>query len=244
MNRQAQAAVLFLVGGAVLRASFTDLYLRYVRAGLRPLLIVAGIVLIVAALATVWYELRRPPATQGNQPEREHHAEHGHAHREPRISWLLVLPLFALILVAPPALGSYSAMRAGTALQQPWGFPNLPAGDPLQLGVVDYAGRAVYDHGRSLGGRQIRVTGFITLDRGGAPYLTRMVLNCCAADAQPVKIGLSGRIPPVLQPDTWLEVTGTYTNKRTRDPVNDGVIPFISISEAKPIPAPHNQYED
>ncbi|MFK4227194.1 TIGR03943 family putative permease subunit [Streptomyces sp. NPDC019890] len=244
MNRQAQAAVLFLVGGAVLRASFTDLCLRYVKAGLRPLLIVAGIVLIAAAIATVWHELRRPRATPEHQPEREHDDQGGHAHHEPRISWLLVLPLVALILVAPPALGSYSAMRTGTALQAPLGFPTLPTGDPLRLTVVDYAGRAVYDHGRSLGGRRISVTGFITLDRSGAPYLTRMVLNCCAADAQPVKIGLSGQIPPILQPDTWLEVTGTYTTRQTRDPVNDGVIPFIDISRARVVPAPHNPYED
>ncbi|WP_328676800.1 TIGR03943 family protein [Streptomyces sp. NBC_00322] len=244
MNRQAQAAVLFLVGGAVLHAGFTDLYLRYVKAGLRPLLLVAGIVLIVAAIATVWYEWRRPRATEENQPGREHHDRRGHAHREPRISWLLVLPLFALILVAPPALGSYSAMRTGTALQKPWGFSALPAGDPLPLGVVDYAGRAVYDHGRALADRQIKITGFITLDRNGAPYLTRMVLNCCAADAQPVKIGLTGQIPPVLAPDTWLEVTGTYTAKQAKDPVNDGAIPFINVSQARPVPAPHNEYED
>ncbi|WP_328395105.1 TIGR03943 family protein [Streptomyces sp. NBC_00390] len=244
MNRQAQAVVLFLIGGAVLRAGLTDLYLRYVKAGLRPLLLVAGVVLIVAAIATVWYELRRPRTDHESRPERELHDEHGHAHREPRISWLLVLPLFALILVAPPALGSYSALRTGTALQEPLAFPALPADDPLRLGVVDYAGRAAYDHGHSLGDRRIKITGFITLDRGGAPYLTRMVLNCCAADAQPVKVGLSGEVPPVLQPDTWVEVTGTYTGKQTKDPVNDGVIPFIDISRARPVPAPADQYED
>jgi putative membrane protein len=71
-----------------------------------------------------------------------------------------------------------------------------------------------------------------------------MVLNCCAADAQPVKIGLAGQIPLILQPDTWLEVTGTYTSKQTKDPVNDGVIPFINISQVRPVPAPPNQYED
>ena len=42
MNRQAQAVVMLLVGGAVLRASLTDLYLRYVKQGLRPFLIAAG----------------------------------------------------------------------------------------------------------------------------------------------------------------------------------------------------------
>ncbi|MFD5632521.1 TIGR03943 family putative permease subunit [Streptomyces sp. NPDC127077] len=279
MNRQAQAAVLFLVGAAVLHASVTDLYLRYVKAGLRPLLLAAGVVLIVTAVATVWYEIRDHRASadrtgpepadvdddghghgHGHRPldgdeheplDGDGHGDdhgrghgHGHGHREPRISWLLVLPLLALILVAPPALGSYSAMRTGTALQAPFGYAKLPAGDPVALGLVDYASRAAYGHGRSLGGRQVKITGFVALDRSGAPYLVRMALNCCAADAQPVKIGLSGRTPPVLRPDTWLEVTGRYTAKRTTDPVNGGIIPYLEVSSARPVPTPRDPYDE
>ena len=41
--------MLLLVGGAILRASLTDLYLRYVKAGLRPFLIAAGVLLVLAA---------------------------------------------------------------------------------------------------------------------------------------------------------------------------------------------------
>lgn len=265
MNRQAQAAVLFLTGAAVLHAGFTDLYLRYVKAGLRPLLLAAGVVLILAALATVWYERRARPPGEGHHEagagagaageagavgEAGGEAAagggdgHGHVHREPRIAWLLVLPLFALILVAPPALGSYSAMHAGTALQAPLAYPSLPATDPLPLGVVDYAGRAAYDHGRTLGHRRLEVTGFLALAKDGTPYLVRMALNCCAADAQPVKIGLTGHLPPVLQPDTWLQVTGTYTAKQTKDPVNDGRIPFLDVTAAKPVPTPHDPYDE
>lgn len=292
MNRQAQAAVLFLTGGAILHAALTDLYLRYVKAGLQPLLLAAGVVLIATAIATVWYERQAARTSTGNGPlaERHHEAaagtdagkataadtgagvaaeapahtdasvqvgtpadpnDHGHgdaeahAHREPRISWLLVLPLLALILVAPPALGSYSAMRTGTALQkQPWGFADLPAGDTIRLNLVDYAGRAAYDHGRSLDHRHIKIAGLLALDRDGTPYLVRMALSCCAADAQPVKIGLTGRIPPVLRPDSWLEVTGTYTTKRTKDPVNDGIIPFLDVTEVKPVKAPRDPYDE
>ncbi|MFI0765652.1 TIGR03943 family putative permease subunit [Streptomyces sp. NPDC021218] len=244
MNRQAQAALLFLIGVAVLHAGLTDLYLRYVKAGLRPLLLAAGAVLIITALATAWYELRGSRTARQSPPECGGHDRGGHAHREPRVAWLLALPLFALILVAPPALGSYSAMHTGTALQRPWGFPALRAGDPLPLNVADYAGRAVYDHGHSLGHRRIKITGFIALDRSGDPFLVRMALNCCAADAQPVKIGLWGRVPPVLQPDTWLEVTGTYTGKRIKDPVGGGTIPFIKVGQARPIPAPRDPYDE
>lgn len=230
MNRQAQAAVLFLIGAAVLRAASTDLYLRYVKAGLRPLLVLAGAVLIAAAAATVWYELK---------------ARHkgGHTHREPRISWLLVLPLLALVLVAPPAPGSYSAMRAGTAVQPLPDYPRLPGTGTLRLEVGDYAGRALYDDGRHLRNRRIEMTGFLALDRGGAPHLTRMTLNCCAADAQPVKVRLAGKLPPTLRPDTWLKVTGTYSGKRSRDAVNGRGVPFFEVARARPVAAPADEYE-
>jgi len=281
VNRQAQAAVLFLTGGAILHAALTDLYLRYVKAGLQPLLLAAGVVLIATAAATVWYERRAAGTSAGDDiaaeapartdalaqagalaqvgtpadPHGQAHTDaaaddaeahaHTHAHREPRISWLLVLPLLALILVAPPALGSYSAMRTGTALQkQPWGFADLPAGETVRLNLVDYAGRAAYDHGRSLDHRHIKIAGLLALDRDGTPYLVRMALSCCAADAQPVKIGLTGRIPPVLRPDSWLEVTGTYTAKQTKDPVNDGIIPFLDVTEVKPVKAPRDPYDE
>jgi putative membrane protein len=213
----------------------------------------------VASAATAWYELRRGRAARrqkgaGRTPEGHgdgHSGDgdgdgdgHGHGHREPRVSWLLVLPLFALILVAPPALGSYSALRSGTALQPPLAYPALPSGDPAPLSLVDYAGRAAYGHGRSLGDRKVEVTGFVALDPGGTPYLVRMALNCCAADAQPVKIGLSGKLPPVLQPDSWLQVTGTYTGRRTKDPVNGGIIPFLDVIQAKPVPEPKDPYDE
>ncbi len=285
VNRQSQAAVLFLLGAALLHAGTTDLYLRYVKAGLRPLLLASGAILIVTALATAWYEHRRTTAkkahpehddaqhddaqhdaaqhdaAQHDGPEhddpQQDHPQHGdaqqddpeparseHTHPEPRVSWLLILPLLALILVAPPALGSYSAIRTGTALQEPLAYPPLPATDPLPLSVVDYAGRAVYDHGRTLAGREVRLTGFVALDHEGTPYLVRMALNCCAADAQPVKVGLTGDIPPVLQPDTWLTVTGTYTPRSTHDPVNDGPIPFIEVTAAAPAKAPRDPYDE
>jgi putative membrane protein len=253
VNRHAQAVVLFLTGTALLHAGLTDLYLRYVKAGLRPLLLAAGAVLIVTAAATVWYDLRRARDARRDRTEareaeqdagRKAGREAGHVHREPRVSWLLVLPLLALILVAPPALGSYSAMRTGTALQAPFGYAPLPAGNPVPLDLVDYAGRAAYGHGRTLGDRKVEITGFVALDGAGRPYLVRMALSCCAADAQPVKVALSGRVPPVLQPDSWLTVVGRYTPRHTEDPVNGRVIPSIDVSLATVVPVPHDPYDE
>jgi hypothetical protein len=55
---------------------------------------------------------------------------------------------------------------------------------------------------------------------------------------------LTGRIPPVLQPDTWLEVTGRYTPRRTKDPVNDGPVPYFEVTRAVPVPVPQDPYEE
>jgi uncharacterized repeat protein (TIGR03943 family) len=249
MNRQAQGVILLLVGGAILRASLTDLYTRYVKTGLRPFLIVAGVVLIAAAVATLWFELRpRPPAEaathDGDAHDGEHPDDDGHGHvHEPKVAWLLVLPVFALLLVAPPALGSYSAQRSGTALQEVSDFPKLPPGDPVKISVVDYATRAVFDEGRTLKDRQVQLSGFVLMGQDGSPYLARMVISCCAADATPVKVGLTGKVPAGLKTDAWLEVVGKYSDKTTKDSINDGVIPYLEVVDAHPIAAPHNQYD-
>ena len=241
MNRLTQGMVMLLIGLAVLRASLTDLYLRYVKAGLRPLLIGAAVVLIAGALITFWYEFR--PRRKAVEGKAESDDGHGHGHHALRVGWLLVLPLCGLILVAPPALGSYAASRTGTALQPPPGLFPMPSGDPAVLSLHDYAWRAAYDRGKSIGGRRVEITGFITVGPHGAAYLTRMILNCCAADGQPIKVGLSGQVPPGLQPDAWLQVVGTYSDKMVKDEVNGGPIPYINVVQARTVPPPADPYE-
>ncbi|MEV6694319.1 TIGR03943 family protein [Micromonospora sp. NPDC051196] len=238
MNRQAQAVVLLLLGGAVLRASLTDLYLRYVKEGLRPFLIAAGLLLVVAAIMTLWYELR-PTA---REPVDDHD---GHGHHEPRVGWLLILPVLGLLLVAPPALGSYAASQAGTALNAPQqsDYPPLPDGDPAPVSVLDYAARALFDRGASIGDRRVQLTGFLTTGEDGRPILARMVLSCCAADGRPVKLGLTGDVPVGLPDDSWVEVIGRYSDRIGRDPVNDAEIPYLDIESWRQIPTPKQQYD-
>jgi uncharacterized repeat protein (TIGR03943 family) len=236
VNRQAQAVVLVLLGGAILRVSLTDMYLRYVKEGLRPFLIAAGVVLVAAAVMTLWYERR---------------ADASHTHPEPRVGWLLIAPVLGLLLVAPPALGSYAAGQSGTALggRQASDFPPLPAGDPVRVTVLDYASRAVFDKGRSLHGRRVQVTGFLAegpatgreAKAGGrttVPYLARMMLACCAADARPVKVALAdGPQPGQLSVDSWIEVVGRYTDRTAPDPVNGGAIPYLEVDTSGTTPS-------
>lgn len=234
MSRLTQGVVLLLFGGALLRASLTDLYLRYVKEGLRPFLIATGLLLVAAAVMTIWHAWR---AAEQDGHDHEHHA--------PRVGWLLLLPVLGLLLVAPPALGSYAANQAGSVVAAPVGdsdYPPLPAGPSVELSLIDYASRALFDDGRSLTGRDLRLTGFITTAPDGAPMLARIVLSCCAADGRPIKLGLTGRAPIDVPADTWVEVTGVHTSRRGKDPVNNVDVAYFEVKSWREVPRPKQPY--
>lgn len=244
MNRQAQAVVMLLLGGTVVKASVTDMYLRYVKEGLRPFLIAAGLLLIAAAVMTLFYELRPGPAAPAEHGG--HDDGHGHGPHEPRVGWLLIMPVLGLLLVAPPALGSYAAGQAGsvlTAENSASDYPALPPGDPAPIGLLDYASRAVFDDGKSLTGRTVELTGFITPGADGQPMLARIILSCCAADGRPIKVGLTGNTPAAVPPDTWVKAVGTYSPERAEDPVNKAPVPYLEVKTWQEIPSPRQQYE-
>ncbi|MFG2040129.1 TIGR03943 family putative permease subunit [Dactylosporangium sp. NPDC048998] len=239
-----QSVVLLLIGGTLIRTAWTGTYVRYVKPGLHWYLIAAGAVLVAVAVVNL-VRLYRPAGTDvhaGEHPGDGH--GHGHAHGGFEPSWLLVAPALALLLVAPPALGSYAASHGGTALNAAptSDFPPLPDGDPVRISMLDYAGRAVFDKGRTLAGRRVTLSGFVLAD-GDRRYLARMVITCCAADARPVKIGLDGAVPPDAAADTWLEVTGTYSPRTDTDPIDGEPVPYLTVTAAHPVAAPKQPYE-
>ncbi|GAB7047771.1 TIGR03943 family putative permease subunit [Catenuloplanes indicus] len=242
MNRQAQAVIMLLFGGAILKASIGDLYLRYVKEMLQPFLIASALLLIAAGVMTLWYDLRKPEVAHDHEED----DGHGHKHHEPRVGWLLILPVLGLLLVAPPALGAYAAGQSGSALagqQAESDYPALPEGDPVKVTMLDYASRAVFDEGKSLTDRRLLLTGFVTQGPDGQPMLARMILSCCAADGRPIKVGLSGNVPAAVPSDTWIEVTGSYTAQTAKDPVNEATVPYLEVETWQEIPAPKQQYE-
>ena len=232
MRRDAQAVLLLAVGLALGKLSVTGVALRYVRPWMLPVLGVTAVVLIGLAGVTLWRSLR--PA--GDEPE---------AASSGRASWLLLVPLIATLVVVPPALSAYQADRYGTALAShaPLRFDPLPEGNPVRLTLVEYAARAVIEQGRSLSGRRVTLAGFVVAGAGDRPYLVRLVVECCAADARPVKVGLTGDVPANLPPGTWVEVEGGYSDQVDRDPHGGDLIPYLEVSAVRVIDAPEQPYE-
>jgi uncharacterized repeat protein (TIGR03943 family) len=274
MRRDTQAVLLLLVGGTLLKISLAGTYVRYVKPSQLPLLLVAGAVLVVVAGWTLWRHIRSAMPAGGSHREssqREraeaaalaaaahegtgelpsivdestvdgHPGDDGHS----RIGWLLLVPALALLIFSPPALGSFSAGRAGTAIgaaASTSDFAPLPSGDPARITLLDYASRAVFDKGASLADRQVLLTGFVLAGPRGEPYLVRLYVGCCAADARPIKVGLTGDLPADLRPDQWIEVTGRYSQQFDKDPVNGEIVPYVEAVSVKAIPAPEEPYE-
>lgn len=234
MNKRIQSVLMLLLGGAVLRIAITGSYQRYVKHGLRPLLLLAGAFLVIMAVLTLWYELRGRGET---------HDEHGHSH-EPGVGWLLLLPALVLLTFSPPALSAFAAGKSGTiVVSSESDYPPLPAGNPVPVTLLDYSARSIYDSGRSLTGRTMRMFGFVTPGPGGQPMLARIVLTCCAADGRPVKVGLTGKAPTGLAAGTWIQIDGTYSSQTTSDPINKAKIPYLAVTAWQEIPTPQDPYD-
>ncbi|PRY61901.1 TIGR03943 family putative permease subunit [Glycomyces artemisiae] len=240
MRRDAQAVILLLVGGGMLRLAWTGDYLDYVKPYAFWLIVPAG-VLLVAVAAITGVQAWKDRADSGD----------GHGHGEPKVAWLLLAPVVGMLLVAPDALGSYEAERTGTVVgaeESRSSYPELPDDvDPVPLTLLDYAARAIFDEGQTLEGHRIQLRGFI-LYEGDEPQLARMVVSCCAADARPVKIGFdwassNSDVPADLEPDQWVEVVGEYSPRQGRDEINGELVPYIEVESITGIPAPDNEYQ-
>ena len=247
MNRIAQGLTLVLLGAAALSSTvFTDQYLNWVKAGFGPFLIAAGVVLVVLGVLVILAELRDERRilrtedvvpVQAQAPEtghvgdplvastkdEEHDEDHddGHDHsRAPRVAWLLLLPVVAVFVVAPPALGAYTVESTGGSSGPPPpdergpskfndGLAEAAPGETVELGVQEFVMRAWIDEDRELAGRQVELTGFaVPAEDGQGWYLARLQMACCAADAVVNKVLITDQ--PVPETDSWWRVRGTW----------------------------------
>jgi uncharacterized repeat protein (TIGR03943 family) len=241
VRRDTQNVLLVLLGGALIKISATELYLRYVKPANKWYLLTAGVVILALAATSL---LRDAWLARGGRPMPGHHS-HDH---EPHSPWLLLLPVLAIFLVAPPALGADSVQRAaagnsvtGAAGPISGEFAPLPAGAAPELRLSDFVARAVWDRAGSLAGRDVTLTGFV-VHRGGAAELARLVITCCAADARPMVVRLTdGGAARDLPSGTWLRLRARLRPGSAT--VADGYTPSVQVLDAEPIPEPVEAYE-
>ncbi|MFZ4486029.1 MAG: TIGR03943 family putative permease subunit [Candidatus Nanopelagicales bacterium] len=247
MTREVQSIILLLVGIATLRISWGTTYLNYVKESMRPWLLVSGVILVVLGAWLLIDAMRARPASgaKGDEPGTPTEgADDGHAHSGPRAAWLLLIPVLTIFLVAPPALGAYSASRDTTnSIATDRSMAPLPPGDPVTLYLSDYVTRAVWDGGRTLVGRSVSLTGFVLAQPDGSWLLARMQLNCCAADAFASKVRPVNTPPDagLLTEGSWVTLTGTWIPSEGVG--TEETIPLVEVTGLVVIEEPTNPYD-
>ena len=241
MSRETENTVLLLVGISITMITVSGAFTRYVKPGLLPWLAASAVLLIALALLAVIGDIRRGGPRTGDQPS--DHSE-AHSHRT-GIVWLLVVPVVVLIFVTPPALRPSAAAPAVTAVSNDVlnrAFAPLPPGNAPEVSLPEVLMREAQDTTGSLTNRSITVTGFVLNEAQGVD-LGRIVIICCAADAQLARIHLRG---PAAAPaagladNTWLRVEGQVT-PAPRQP-NSVAIPTLQATGVARVDAPANPY--
>jgi uncharacterized repeat protein (TIGR03943 family) len=227
----AGGTISLLVGAVLLRLTLTGTYQRYVRPELGPWLLVAGIAVIAIGIATLVWALRHRHAEEDpNAHDHEHGVGPG---------WLLLAPIAALLLVAPPTLGSYGVDRAATVdIRAGAGvFERLPRdGEPRPMTLLEFSQRAFERDGASFNGAPVQLTGFAAGAEDPGFRLARYQIACCAADAAPVVVRVVGTAGDPPTADRWVTVTGTF--RRGGDE-----LPELAATSIVEIPEPNDPYE-
>lgn len=237
MRRETQNIVVFLLGFSIASIAVTGAYTRYVKPGLLPWLAVSAAALMVLAFAAMVRDTRNGSATDNGDDGG------AYSHRD-GMAWLIVIPLIMLICFAPPALNA----RALTARTTPPPATTLPPFRPLPdvraptVPLYEVLMRIAVGYAGLLDNRLISVTGF-TMKDAGSTYLAKIVIYCCAADAQLARLRVSGPAAAEvarLPENTWIEVEGTIPAGQHYSGTSS--IPVIDVSAVVTIPKPSNAY--
>jgi uncharacterized repeat protein (TIGR03943 family) len=227
----AGGTISLLVGAVLLRLTFTETYRRYVRPEMGPFLTLAGIAVIALGMVTLVRALRQA------RPAGAH--DHDHDHEGVGVGWLLLAPIAALLLVAPPTLGSYGVGRAATVdvrAGAPVFHPLARSARPVPMSLLEYGQRAFDHNGASFGRTPVQLTGFVAGAEVGGFRLARYQISCCAADAIPAVVEVVGTAGAALARDQWVTVTGTFRRGGEE-------IPRLAATTVTEIRVPEDPYE-
>ncbi len=232
MRKALAATLLLLIGGALIRLFVSGEYIYYVKDTMALPMLLAGSV--ICALGFVgWWSATSAPTSQTR------HAEGGHL---PAVAWLLLLPVVAIHLSPPPALGADAVLRESSLTVAPAAsmYPPLPVGDPLILTPRDAVERVLYDADSGILDRRVRIDGFaVPLEGEDAWYVARISLACCAADGVAYRIRVTG--VPAPPTDEWISVTGTLLAPSPE--TADLPIPQLAAETVGPFSEPGNPYD-
>jgi uncharacterized repeat protein (TIGR03943 family) len=231
VRRETQNVLLLLLGLGLGVMVVKGGYLHYVKPRLLPWLLLAAVALTVLALVCIIRDVRKGGAE----------IHDGHRHSGAMV-WLLILPVVLIAFVIPPPIEASGAAPVPASKPHPRAFPPLPAGRAPTVSVPEVVMRAATDSGNSLNDRLVTLTGFTIIDDGGV-YLARVVIVCCAADAQLARVHLSGpgaATAAGYPADTWLRIEAMLVPGSATAATS--FVPTMTVTAVTKIDKPANTY--
>ena len=113
--------------------------------------------------------------------------------------------------------------------------PNQPV--PVEVTDLITLSRSP-DQIKAFEGRKVRTVGLFENRSGSSPKLYRWIMWCCAADAIPVSVEMSGNTAGNWSDSQYLEVVGTATFPSTLG----HVVPRIEVDTIKPTQEPDEPF--
>lgn len=232
MKRETENLILLLVGVSMLMVTVTGAYTRYVKPEMLPWLGISAAILILLAVLAMVRDIRWRKTAEHSPDEHSHGG----------VAWMLVLPIALLVFIVPPALNAQSVSPTAVQVSEVRPFEDLPAGAAPTVPLPEVLMRIAAGSAGALGDRHITVHGF-TMRDGTNVDLAKIVIVCCAADAQLARLRLTG--PAAAQAaaypeNTWLSIQGTVPTGQTYSGAE--WIPAFNVTSVERIDPPANTY--
>lgn len=231
MSRPLEAAILLVLGVVVARLALEGGYLAYVKPSLFIPLLLTGAALVGLCVAA----LRRSPGTEGSTS----------GHPPPKTGLLLLAPVLVIVLVAPDPLGAFAVGRGSVnSLAQDLASDLPPlevqGDEPIVLSISEFILRTYAGGDAGTQGVTVTLKGFVVDDEDtDAVRLSRFAISCCAADATPRQVKVTG-LDNDWAEDTWIEVTGVWQGELASE---DPRVPMFTVTSARAVATPSTPYE-
>lgn len=170
-----------------------------------------------------------------------------------RVSSVFLIPLILAYIVNPQGLDSGIASKKGVVTNK-YSFSSSSAITHGDDGVIKFTDANFSDMTNDISyninkykGKKVNISGFIYRDKSFPKdhfVVARMLIICCAADAEVTGLVCSLNNSSNLKDNAWVSITGTIDsmNNFDRDYSDEKIIPVIKIDSVKTIAKPSNPY--
>jgi uncharacterized repeat protein (TIGR03943 family) len=251
--RRADAGVVAALAGlTALIIGLSDVLTRYLRPTMARWLVVGGAVTLILGVASLLLQRSGGDHASSRDPGHEHGVW------TTRVGWMLLLPVLVAVVIDPGSLGSYAVNQQAVTrspLAEDFDLASLLearsfSGQTVQLTHLElWRGVEAGESLEMLAEVPLTLEGIVVHDDGlrDGFVLGRFLIGCCAGDALPISVIVSGDPATDLPDDTWVRAEVTFDQQATATARTEGgdwavVAAVVGLTSLQVIDEPSEPY--